>query len=314
MFHSDAPTRQHNRLDVTSNGHKNQPLFAYTMASLAKLFTRCLSLSSQVLPARGLHIPAEGSGEAGETDSGTRPAEPPPPRMLTARLQCQRNAAALDGAEDALNVHGEPTGSALKLLEAAEAFNVSQPANWCLKVRQDRSHAQARFWIVHAYPELSTQVRTWKSGPSATANLSRRSKQRTAPCRAGHNILPLCTRQTVNNIDTVQRRASNIDTVTTGQQHLTPYNDGTTTSYTKSVVGGGTKPGGNPAFFRLLPPQSGIMTHQQPDSGHNSTSCHGRYTALPTYPRLQLVLPKGWSFLRCLLVGRPFFLTGETED
>ncbi|KAI8505428.1 hypothetical protein Bbelb_166170 [Branchiostoma belcheri] len=270
-FHSDAPTRQHNRLDVTENGRKNQPLFAYNMASLAKLFTRCLSLSSQVLPARGLHIPAEGPG----WDFITKLPEPdvlicgrfddrkdvfiPDPvdiygngccsspcgrvwggwgdrfRHKTSRAAAAPPAhspalAALDGAEDALNVHEEPTGSALRLLEAAEAFNVSQPANWCLKLHTDK--------------RLTTST-PYNDGTTTS--------------------------------HTVQRRDNNIShRTTTGQQHLTPYNDGTTTSYTKSVVGGGTKPGGNPAFFRLLPPQSGIMTHQQPDSGHNSTSCHGR--------------------------------------
>ncbi|KAI8489366.1 hypothetical protein Bbelb_328090 [Branchiostoma belcheri] len=208
MFHSDAPTRQHNRLDVTSNRRKNQPLFAYTMASLAKLLTRCLSLSSQVLPARGLHIPAEGSGEAGETDAGTRPAEPPPPRMLTARLQCQRNAAALDGAEDALNVHGEPTGSALKLLEAAEAFNVSQPANWCLKGK-----------ISQEYKTHHVSVWSFRNGKLVQKH-GKRSTTST-PYNDG-----------TTTSHTVQRRDNNIlHRTTTGQQHLTPYNDGTT-SYT----------------------------------------------------------------------------------
>ncbi|XP_078668694.1 uncharacterized protein LOC144910012 isoform X2 [Branchiostoma floridae x Branchiostoma belcheri] len=96
------------------------------MATLTKLFSRCLSLSSQVLPARGLHIPAEGPGWD----------------FIT---------AALDGAEDALNVHDEPSGSALRLLEAAEAFNVSQPANWCLKgkISQEYKTHHVSVWSFH---------------------------------------------------------------------------------------------------------------------------------------------------------------------
>ncbi|XP_078684974.1 uncharacterized protein LOC144918276 [Branchiostoma floridae x Branchiostoma belcheri] len=163
MVHSDAPTRQHTRLDVTSNRRKNQPLFAYTMASLAKLLTRCLSLSSQVLPARGLHIPAEGPGWDFITGLGRLgrqiPAQDQPSRRRPARSQpgfsvnAMLYQAALDGAEDALNVHGEPTGSALKLLEAAEAFNVSQPANWCLKGK-----------ISQEYPGQNVEVWSFRNG------------------------------------------------------------------------------------------------------------------------------------------------------
>ncbi|XP_078668568.1 uncharacterized protein LOC144909960 [Branchiostoma floridae x Branchiostoma belcheri] len=161
MFHSDAPTGQHNRLDVTSNGSKNQPLLTKTMATLTKLFSRCLSLSSQVLPARGLHIPAEGPGWDFITGLGRlgrqMPAQDQPSRRRPARSQpgfsvnAMLYQAALDGAEDALNVHDEPSGSALRLLEAAEAFNVSQPANWCLKgkISQEYKTHHVSVWSFH---------------------------------------------------------------------------------------------------------------------------------------------------------------------
>ncbi|XP_078668674.1 uncharacterized protein LOC144910005 [Branchiostoma floridae x Branchiostoma belcheri] len=131
------------------------------MATLTKLFSRCLSLSSQVLPARGLHIPAEGPGWDFITGLGRLgrqiPAQDQPSRRRPTRSQpgfsvnAMLYQAALDGAEDALNVHDEPSGSALKLLEAAEAFNVSQPANWCLKgkISQEYKTHHVSVWSFH---------------------------------------------------------------------------------------------------------------------------------------------------------------------
>ncbi|KAI8489356.1 hypothetical protein Bbelb_327990 [Branchiostoma belcheri] len=118
---------------------------------------RCsIATRRPVLPARGLHIPAEGPGWDFITGLGRlgrqMPAQDQPSRRRPARSQ-PGFSAALDGAEDALNVHGEPTGSALRLLEAAEAFNVSQPANWCLKGK-----------ISQEYPGQNVEVWSFRNG------------------------------------------------------------------------------------------------------------------------------------------------------
>ncbi|CAH1261482.1 Hypp2368 [Branchiostoma lanceolatum] len=136
------------------------------MASFGKLFSRCLALSSQVLPTtRRLHM-AAGPGWDVITGLGKLarqlPAEDPPSPARTAVAGVSLNSVILQAAmedTEALNTH-HPSAAALRLLEHADAFSSPDPgaANLRLKIQVSRQYG------------LPTSVWSFRNGKLVNTN------------------------------------------------------------------------------------------------------------------------------------------------
>ncbi|CAH1239489.1 Hypp5833 [Branchiostoma lanceolatum] len=141
------------------------------MATFGKMFSRCLSLASQVLPTtRRLHMAADGPGwdmikGLGKLASQVPVEDPPiPVRAAGVSVNSVILQAAMEGSESLNVIH--PSTAAQRLLEHAEAFATPDPNADILRLKPSPhtgfpSPPQAKVSREYGLP---TQVWTFKNG------------------------------------------------------------------------------------------------------------------------------------------------------